>query len=148
DAAACALFVKLTAVAPHIIKVGLIALQIVFCISRIGILSAASLGRWCDRAAILNAAVEAGAFQFDFQLQLKILGLSAFPNNIGGAGQFFGSRCSNDGAIFEPPNIHIPVPVFQAAAIKDRLPSLMIVERNRLRLRKAASASSAWLLAQ
>src|SRR5215813_2429123 len=148
DAAASSLLVKLTAVAPDIIKVRLIAFQIVFWVCRIWVLSAASLRRWCYRAAILDPAVKARPFQFHFQFQLKVLGLSAFPNNVGGARWFFGSGGSNDCAVFEPPNIHIPVPIFQAAAIEDRLPSFVIIERDWLRLREAASASSALLLAE
>src|SRR5262249_32970482 len=51
DAASFSLFVKLPAVAPDVIKVCLIAFQIVFWICRVWVLPAASLRRWCYRAA-------------------------------------------------------------------------------------------------
>ena len=69
-------------------------------------------------AAVLDPAVGGGAVEFDFGLELEILGSPPSQNNVGRAGALFRTRLTDDGAVVHTRDIRAAIPAFERSAVE------------------------------
>src|SRR6185436_4870435 len=96
-------------------------------------------------AAVLNAAA-AGALDLDLELEREVLRLEIAIGNIAVAAGIRRRGLSDNRSVFDPPELRVAVPPFQAGPVKERDVAFVVVEIHRAWFgeRHASSTAGRW----